>query len=52
MPSASKHSLPMTFQHSSTTARSREGLPFFAGEQVIRPNGKPGKANDVVMRQN
>ncbi len=27
----------------------RADLPFFAGEQIIRPNGKPGGANKAVI---
>ncbi|MFT5346531.1 MAG: isoleucyl-tRNA synthetase, partial [Dinoroseobacter sp.] len=43
-----KHKLPMTFNILDDSS-FRADLPFFAGEQVIRPNGKPGKANDVVI---
>ncbi len=43
-----KHSLPMTFSILDDSS-FRADLPFFAGEQVIRPNGKPGKANDAVI---
>ncbi|MDG4647393.1 isoleucine--tRNA ligase [Roseibacterium sp. SDUM158017] len=43
-----KHGLPMT--HNILDDSSfREGLPFFAGERIIRENGKPGNANKAVI---
>ncbi|MEL7213264.1 MAG: class I tRNA ligase family protein, partial [Pseudomonadota bacterium] len=43
-----KHKLPMTFNILDDSSY-REDLPFFAGEKIIQPNGKPGKANRVVI---
>ncbi|MEL6511390.1 MAG: isoleucine--tRNA ligase [Pseudomonadota bacterium] len=43
-----KHKLPMTFNILDDSSY-REDLPFFAGEKIIQPNGKPGKANRIVI---
>ena len=43
-----KHKLPMTFNILDDSSY-REDLAFFAGEKIIQPNGKPGKANRVVI---
>ncbi|WP_224825277.1 isoleucine--tRNA ligase [Cognatishimia sp. MH4019] len=43
-----KHKLPMTFNILDDSSY-RADLPFFAGEKIIQPNGKPGKANRVVI---
>jgi len=42
------HKLPMTYNILDDSS-FRADLPFFAGEQVIRPNGKPGGANKAVI---
>ncbi|MEL6958578.1 MAG: isoleucine--tRNA ligase [Pseudomonadota bacterium] len=42
------YGLPMTFNVLDDSSY-REDLPFFGGEQIIRPNGKPGNANKVVI---
>jgi len=43
-----KHGLEMTWNILDDSS-FRPDLPFFAGEQIIRPNGKPGNANKVVI---
>ena len=43
-----KHGLEMTYNILDNSA-FRDDLPFFAGEQIIRDNGKPGNANKVVI---
>ncbi|MEO0701254.1 MAG: isoleucine--tRNA ligase [Pseudomonadota bacterium] len=43
-----QHGLEMTYNIGDDSA-FRADLPFFAGEQIIRPNGKPGNANKVVI---
>jgi isoleucyl-tRNA synthetase len=43
-----KHGLEMTWNILDDSS-FRADLPFFAGEQIIRPNGKPGNANKVVI---
>ncbi len=43
-----KHGLEMTWNILDDSS-FRSDLPFFAGEQIIRPNGKPGDANKVVI---
>ncbi|CAM4334076.1 isoleucine--tRNA ligase [Palleronia rufa] len=43
-----KHGLEMTYNLDDDSA-FRADLPFFAGAQVIRPNGKPGDANKSVI---
>ncbi|WP_300032053.1 isoleucine--tRNA ligase [uncultured Roseobacter sp.] len=43
-----RHGLPMTYNITDDSA-FRADLPFFAGEQVIRPNGKPGGASKAVI---
>ena len=45
-----KHGLPMTYNILDDSA-FRADLPFFAGEQVIRPNGKPGGASKAVIEK-
>ncbi|MBJ3762648.1 isoleucine--tRNA ligase [Maribius pontilimi] len=42
------HGLPMTYNVLDDSSY-RADLPFFAGEQIIRPNGKPGGANKAVI---
>jgi len=45
-----REGLPMT--HNILDDSSfRADLPFFAGEQIIRPNGKPGGANKAVIEK-
>ncbi|MDG3040861.1 isoleucine--tRNA ligase [Roseicyclus marinus] len=43
-----KHGLAMTYNILDDSS-FRPDLPFFAGEQIIKPNGKPGDANKVVI---
>jgi len=43
-----KHGLEMTYNILDDSSY-RADLPFFAGEFIIRPNGKPGNANKVVI---
>jgi isoleucyl-tRNA synthetase len=43
-----KHGLPMTFNILDDGA-FRADIPFFAGQQIIKPNGKPGDANKAVI---
>ncbi|MBF9058971.1 isoleucine--tRNA ligase [Rhodobacterales bacterium HKCCSP123] len=43
-----KHGLEMTWNILDDSS-FRADLPFFAGEQIIKPNGKPGNANKVVI---
>jgi isoleucyl-tRNA synthetase len=43
-----KHGLAMTWNILDDSS-FRPDLPFFAGEQIIKPNGKPGDANKVVI---
>ncbi|MGC3936292.1 isoleucine--tRNA ligase [Roseobacter sp. EG26] len=45
-----KHRLPMTYNILDDSS-FRADLPFFAGEQVIRPNGKPGGASRAVIEK-
>ncbi|MCF6444952.1 isoleucine--tRNA ligase [Nereida sp. MMG025] len=45
-----KHGLPMTFNILDDSSY-RADLPFFAGEAILRPNGKPGKANQKVIEK-
>ncbi len=42
-----KHGLEMTYNILDDSS-FRADLPFFAGEVIIKPNGKPGSANKVV----
>ncbi len=42
-----KHGLEMTYNVRDDSSY-RDDLPFFAGEVIIKPNGKPGNANKVV----
>lgn len=43
-----KHGLEMTF-NILDDGSYRADLPFFGGEMIIRPNGKPGNANKTVI---
>ncbi|MDX8353793.1 isoleucine--tRNA ligase [Cognatiyoonia sp. IB215182] len=43
-----KHSLPMTYNILDDSSY-RADLPFFAGEAILKTNGKPGGANKVVI---
>ncbi|MEQ8365848.1 MAG: isoleucine--tRNA ligase [Roseicyclus sp.] len=43
-----KHGLEMTYNILDDSSY-RADLPFFAGEFIIRPNGKPGNANKLVI---
>lgn len=43
-----KHGLAMTYNILDDSSY-RADLPFFAGEQIIKPNGKPGNANKAVI---
>ncbi|WP_425093685.1 isoleucine--tRNA ligase [Tropicimonas sp. S265A] len=43
-----KHGLPMTYNILDDSSY-RADLPFFAGESIIKPNGKPGGANKAVI---
>jgi isoleucyl-tRNA synthetase len=43
-----KHGLEMTYNILDDSA-FRADLPFFAGERIIKENGKPGGANKVVI---
>ena len=43
-----QHGLHMTFNVLDDSSY-REDLPFFGGEFIIKPNGKPGGANKVVI---
>ncbi|MEM6594302.1 MAG: isoleucine--tRNA ligase [Pseudomonadota bacterium] len=43
-----KHGLEMTYNILDDSSY-RADLPFFAGEVIIKPNGKPGNANKVVQ---
>ncbi|MFK7743538.1 MAG: isoleucine--tRNA ligase [Roseobacter sp.] len=45
-----KHGLPMTYNITDDSA-FRDDLPFFAGECVIKPNGKPGGASKAVIEK-
>ncbi|MEO0894646.1 MAG: isoleucine--tRNA ligase [Pseudomonadota bacterium] len=45
-----KHGLPMTFNILDDSAY-RADLPFFGGRKIIETNGKPGKANRVVIEK-
>ena len=45
-----KHGLPMTFNILDDSSY-RADLPFFGGEVILRPNGKPGKANQKVIEK-
>ncbi|MDW4499528.1 isoleucine--tRNA ligase [Sulfitobacter sp. D35] len=45
-----KNGLPMTFNILDDSS-FRADLPFFGGEQVVRPNGKPGGANKAVIEK-
>ncbi len=43
-----KHGLPMT-HNVEADGTFRADLPFFGGEAIIKPNGKPGGANKAVI---
>ncbi len=43
-----KHGLPMTYNILDDSSY-RPDLPFFGGESILKPNGKPGGANKVVI---
>jgi isoleucyl-tRNA synthetase len=43
-----KHGLPMTYNILDDSSY-RPDLPFFAGESILKPNGKPGGANKAVV---
>ncbi|MDP5085848.1 MAG: class I tRNA ligase family protein, partial [Yoonia sp.] len=43
-----KHGLPMTYNILDDSSY-RADLPFFAGESILKPNGKPGGANGAVI---
>ncbi|WP_019956536.1 isoleucine--tRNA ligase [Yoonia vestfoldensis] len=43
-----KHGLPMTYNILDDSSY-RPDLPFFGGEAILKPNGKPGGANKVVI---
>ncbi|KQB95797.1 isoleucine--tRNA ligase [Loktanella sp. 1ANDIMAR09] len=43
-----KHGLPMTYNILDDSSY-RPDLPFFAGESILKPNGKPGGANKAVI---
>ncbi len=43
-----KHGLEMTYNILDDSS-FRADLPFFAGERIIKENGKPGNANKVVI---
>ncbi|WP_102109571.1 isoleucine--tRNA ligase [Oceaniglobus roseus] len=45
-----KHGLPMTFNILDDSS-FRADLPFFGGEAVLKPNGKPGGANKAVIEK-
>ncbi|WP_424964704.1 isoleucine--tRNA ligase [Dinoroseobacter sp. S375] len=43
-----KHGLPMTYNVLDDSSY-RADLPFFGGECILKPNGKPGGANKAVI---
>ena len=43
-----KHGLPMTYNILDDSSY-RADLPFFGGECILKPNGKPGGANKAVI---
>ena len=43
-----KHGLPMTYNILDDSSY-RADLPFFGGEAILKPNGKPGGANKAVI---
>ena len=43
-----RHGLPMTYNVEGD-GTFREGLPFFGGEAILKPDGKPGGANRAVI---
>jgi isoleucyl-tRNA synthetase len=45
-----KHGLQMTYNILDDSS-FRDDLPFFAGQQIIKPNGKPGGANEAVIKK-
>ena len=45
-----KHKLPMTYNILDDSSY-REDLPFFGGQAILKPNGKPGGANRAVIEK-
>ncbi len=45
-----KHGLPMTYNILDDSSY-RADLPFFAGESILKPNGKAGGANKAVIEK-
>ncbi|WP_296425954.1 isoleucine--tRNA ligase [Yoonia sp.] len=45
-----KHGLPMTYNILDDSSY-RADLPFFGGESILKPNGKPGGANKAVIEK-
>lgn len=45
-----KNNLPMTYNIMDDSS-FRADLPFFAGQQVVKPNGKPGGASKAVIEK-
>jgi len=45
-----KHGLPMTYNILDDSS-FRADLPFFGGQAVLKPNGKPGGANKAVIEK-
>jgi isoleucyl-tRNA synthetase len=45
-----KHGLPMTYNILDDSSY-RADLPFFGGECILKPNGKPGGANKAVIEK-
>ncbi len=45
-----KHGLEMTYNILDDSS-FREDLPFFGGQAILKPNGKPGGANKAVMEK-
>ncbi len=45
-----KHGLPMTYNILDDSSY-RADLPFFGGEAILKPNGKPGGANKAVIEK-
>jgi len=45
-----KHGLPMTYNILDDSSY-REDLPFFGGECILKPSGKPGNANKAVIEK-
>ena len=45
-----KHNLPMTYNILDDSSY-RVDLPFFGGQAILKPNGKPGGANKAVIEK-